>query len=508
VIEGTWSGTITYSANQTGPVGDSGGSADRSTQATLSLTQFGRASGEFGFNGDYGQSVKLTDYTYNVRETVVGINLDDHSPCSWEYRLATSSPVTGGIGVLYEGSGGDNFDGELTFYADGNHPHPEPTIVTEPEPGPDGCFAHSAYETDRIINRGGLDVCLNTSIEGNSPVYELPPVPVRVVDGRKVMRGQTSRTYSDPACTVTVGFDLTFTPGPPSGPCDGVKKKRTSRRDKATTNVPFAAEIDWYRAKLTTTYCVKKGKAWITGMKLKPTIKNGLIPRLLGKFGWLSLNPEKPEYSPIRKGGAVSASASTTYVMCFDPVVFLDKTGLKGQLQKRMKKPLRKALAKILRKAGLTKISPTVRRKAMVAFKKRVDHAFRKGTIRTYLQKKKHVPERIARLAEKVAKKNEGALKSFLKGDVAQTMETGRYDLAAGPAADLMIDDAFGLLGRLTAFCGGRAAEKSNFRMWTITYDANRKGKKVKISKDDLYKHPILSVRRYHGGGTSGGGAW
>jgi hypothetical protein len=33
--------------------------------------------------------------------------------------------------------------------------------------------------------------------------------------------------------------------------------------------------------------------------------------------------------------------------------------------------------------------------------------------------------------------------------------------------------------------------------MWTITYEAERHGSKIKISKENVYKHPILTVRRY-----------
>lgn len=316
-------------------------------------------------------------------------------------------------------------------------------------------------------------------------------------------RGSTRWSYGpeyggdDVSGSTTITWSVDVEIRPEAGCVAGDKRFRTDRRHKAITSLPAAPDIDWYRAKVTTTYCVKNGKAWITDMELKPTIQNGAIPLLLQKFGWASLNPEDPEYSPIPKGGAVHASASTTYAMCFDPIVLLDKFALKKQIKKRMKNPLRRALTKLLEKAGIKKISKPVREEAVEKFKKRVDHAFRKGIIRTWL-KKRHVPDLIARFAEKVANKNKGKLKAFLKDTVAVGAKNGRYDgLSASYASDRMINHAFRALGRATAFCGGRAAKESNFRMWTITYEAERKGRKVKISKEDVYKHPILSVRDY-----------
>lgn len=349
------------------------------------------------------------------------------------------------------------------------------------------CMSRSTRDTDGDGLPDGVDLAPSAA----APAQELgiPGGPPRGTEGPRLPGGPSGArgTPRCPAAPADASPDLDR--------CHGDTRHK-SRRHKAITTLPAAPDIDWYRARVTATYCVEDGQARITKMKLKPTIQNGAIPRVLRKLGFLSMNPEDPEYSSIRKGGVAQASASTTYVMCFDPVEFLDKLGLKEPIKRRMKKPLRGALAKILRRAGVTKVTPEVRKQAIKAFRKRVDHAFRKGNIRAYL-KKKHVPPRIARLAEKVAKKNERKLKDWLKRWIGQTMESGRYDLAAGPAAELMVEDAFEALGRATAFCGGRAAKDSNLRMWTVRYEAARDGKTVKISKSDVYKHPILTVRKY-----------
>lgn len=273
----------------------------------------------------------------------------------------------------------------------------------------------------------------------------------------------------------------------------------TTRKDKAIEVLIGLPDIDWYRAKVTVRSCIQDGKAWITDMDLEPKIQGGPYPLLLREFGFVSLNPEDPEYSPIpARPGAVYASASTTYVMCWDPITFLTKVPVaKRQIKKRMEKPLSSALRKLLEKAGITKISKPVREQAIEKFKRQVDAQFRKGMIRAWL-KKRHVPDRIASFAEKVAMKNRGPIKNYLKSTVAAAAGEGRYDgLPARKASEKMVNDAFRGIGNRTAFCGGRAPEKSNLRMWTVEYEAQRTGRKIEISKHDVYKHPILTVRSY-----------
>ena len=419
------------------------------------------------------------------------------SPSLYELRVRIAPGPDGPAVSLGPAQGDDPFVG----FRFPRYETASSVLVTDETISP--CFNSSSSSRTNLLSRGVFDFYAESKQNVQETASTGPPVCDSA--GTCVVRAEGTSSWSygpeyggdDLSGSMAINWWVNVEIGPSGGRCDGVKTKRTSRRHKAITNVRAAPDIDWYRAKVTVTYCVKKGKAWITDMKLKPTIQNGAIPRLLRKFGWLSVNPEEPEYSPIRKGGAVHASASTTYAMCFDPIVLLDKFGLKERIKKRMKEPLRKALKNILRKSGITKIDATVREKAVKAFRDKVDHAFKKGTITTWL-KERRVPIRIARLAERAGKKNETKLKLLLKDLVASAMETGRYDnLTAHGASELMINDAFRRVGKATAFCGGRAAKKSNFRMWTVTYDAERNGRKIRISKDDVYKHPILTVRRY-----------
>ncbi len=279
--------------------------------------------------------------------------------------------------------------------------------------------------------------------------------------------------------------------------CQKVAKKKVAYK---TVTPLLGPDVHWYTTKITVAQCRKKGKLYITGLSAKRKVEKGFVPRAIGLVGWTSRTDSPTSYSPstFPSKGTRSASARLQYTACFDLTKLLDKAGLKKHVKNKLKRPLEKVIGKVLKKAKITRIDKRVRNDVAVAWKRKIDQAFKKGTIKTYLNDKYRVPVRIGRAIEKLAASQKSKVKSLLKGKVVQALETGNYDnLTAEAASAAMLKGGFKALDRLVNYCGGGPGLESSWLLtWDVSFDVTGGTRKIKVTPNSYYRHPLMQVRR------------
>ncbi len=335
-----------------------------------------------------------------------------------------------------------------------------------------------------------------TRIGGTFRLEDSDPDPARFAAVSTFTGPEYNVGWDSFSITVSVDSAPIATPEPRSGKC---KKASTKTfKYKTYTDIP-GPDPHWYTTTITVDRCRKKGKDYITGTRAKRHVEKGFIPRMLGLVGWSSRTDSPADYSPskIPKGGTKSASVRLQYTACFDLTKLLDKAGLKTYAKKKMKKPLRKSIKKILKKAKIDKINPQVRKSIANSWNRKVDHVFRKGTVSTYLRDKYRIPKSIGKHVEKVALPQLAKVKRFLKNEVQHALSTGRYDgMTATVASEAILDGGYRVIDHLVTFCGGRPSSESLLTTWDVSFDIAGGGKKIKVTPDSYYIHPLMKVRK------------
>lgn len=335
---------------------------------------------------------------------------------------------------------------------------------------------------------------LVTTIGGTYPLQDNDPDPNRFV---------AVATFDVPgwdtsSLTVSVDSAPTATPVARAGKCKKASKRVVKYR--TYTNMPAAPEFHWYTTTVTVNRCRKKGKDYITGVKAKRHVEKGPVPRLMEFFfGWSTRTGTPIRYSPSKfpKSGTTSATARLQYTACFDLTTLLDKAGLRKYAKKKMKRPLRKAIKKVLQKANVDKITPQVRKSIAKNWNRKVDHAFRKGTIATYIRDKYRIPKSIGKYIEKAAQWPLGKAKRLLKNEVNYALSSGKYDgLTATLASEAILDGGYRALDELITYCGPRPKGPSFFTTWDVSFDVLGGRKRLRVSPDNYYLHPMMRVRR------------